>query len=29
MSKATVIETRKQHAGIGVTQSLNARIKTT
>jgi hypothetical protein len=29
MLETVVIETRRQHAGIGVTQSLNASITTT
>jgi hypothetical protein len=29
VSKAVVVETRRQHAGVGVIQSLNAGITTT
>jgi ribosomal protein L17 len=29
MSKAVVVETRRQHAGVGIIQSLNVGIKTT
>jgi len=29
MSKATTVETQKQHVGLGITQSLNADITTT
>jgi hypothetical protein len=28
VSEAAIVETRKQHVGVGVTQSLNASIKT-